>query len=1008
MGSRKAELLPWVEKAIDFLSSRATTRSKSEEELPRAKLVGHIKQNTGQDTKYKEQPALQEAVELLEPRINNKYPDVLPGFLRIKEMIIDPGRLRAGPSDLIYGAVYPRRPSSKTVLYLDSSILDNLRELAKTLLHESAELSGKTHAESLLLEKEFDSKEANLISSDTPKTGLTDEVQLVWETMTCRAMRNYYEEDGHPCKWFSRYGPFPAYAWIEKFPQTKKDQTLEVKYAGKRYQVPELLSGCRKAPIMSIGINPNLTAFHKYRIKKSPGGEVTDKTKITIEEYGLRKIYPYFDNIKQYAEHFRKRTIYTHLIAKEVFFNNEVNQEFIYEIGKSLTIKQEVVKMYTAYRDILQLFGKKAGFSKAKMELGEDVSYYNMIACGSPKWATGIEEEGGIPDEAIRNGLIEACFKQRGYLKRQIVQSNPKVLIMFGQPIADAFIAEFKDDFIGSAPALGTRISDLIQQNNFAVKFNESRIRVIFSPHASGSALYNDPKLRCQERIVEALLEELGPGKLELDSRTKHLKRTEGPCHFCVNDLYQIEDGCMYGKLGQEDKQGSKEGIKGGLVTREIFLGWVKRNESRKCLEGLRDFVKAYQVNAPRIFKDQYLPYLQANAPPEAINALLVRMLKAPELSSLYDGENRINILIGTLGDNDPQISSSSLEELVKIGPSAVGSLELALENKGLKFRLSIIEVLTRIPDERIAGILEKRLEDPVETPEIQGAVVKALGKIGNRDSLEKLKGSVFISRYICTIAVRTLKDLAMKGNSPAVEVLLDIVKLLNTNLSMFSAAEDAADGDQNEVTISAEKIEQRVQRCKFHQYIASEIKEAIIAIGPSIADAIISVLKDEKILQDEDCECGVRILARILSKIIDKHKCVEILRELLQIMERLHTDLWISAKNNTPEIKSKKDGARCNVEGLFIDIIDALGDIDTEESIELLKGIIRNNPLGWYSHPREWAMRSLVQIGTPQAIKTIIELLLEEIRELKYDDSSNVVLTAVDYLKQHMGDKEV
>jgi len=386
------------------------------------------------------------------------------------------------------------------------------------------------------------------------KTKLPVEVQLVWGTMTCRAMRDYYEGENHPCKWFSRYGPFPAYDWIKDFPYVKKGRILEVVYAGKRYQVPELLSGCRKAPIMSIGINPNLKAFRKYSMKiKNPDKSktITERTKISFQEYGLRRIYPYFDDIKQYAHHFRKRTIYKHMITKKVFFNSQENQEFVYEIGKRLTIKQETVRMYTSYKGILELFKKEAGFRGANLVLGEDISYYNMIACGSPKWQTRIEEEGGIPDEKIRKGLVNECFNKRKYLKRQIIQSNPKVIILFGQPIADAFMTEFDKYFIGRLPYRipkpGSRISDLIKQNNFVIEFGGNRIRVIFSPHATGSFIY--AKLKCKERIVKALLEEVGPGKLELDKKTKHLKKTEGPCHFCSNDLYQIEGGCMYDKL---------------------------------------------------------------------------------------------------------------------------------------------------------------------------------------------------------------------------------------------------------------------------------------------------------------------------------------------------------------------------------------------------------------------------------------------------------------------------
>ena len=64
------------------------------------------------------------------------------------------------------------------------------------------------------------------------------------------------------------YGPYPTFD-ISMDPPPPKDPHattqsfpwIEATTAAAGFPVPEVLDGCRKAPIMTIGINPNLTAF---------------------------------------------------------------------------------------------------------------------------------------------------------------------------------------------------------------------------------------------------------------------------------------------------------------------------------------------------------------------------------------------------------------------------------------------------------------------------------------------------------------------------------------------------------------------------------------------------------------------------------------------------------------------------------------------------------------------------------------------------------------------------
>lgn len=57
------------------------------------------------------------------------------------------------------------------------------------------------------------------------------EVQLAWKVMTCRGMRDTYDGDKSPSKWFNEhYGPYPSYDWIDKYPIGKHWKRGPLKY----------------------------------------------------------------------------------------------------------------------------------------------------------------------------------------------------------------------------------------------------------------------------------------------------------------------------------------------------------------------------------------------------------------------------------------------------------------------------------------------------------------------------------------------------------------------------------------------------------------------------------------------------------------------------------------------------------------------------------------------------------------------------------------------------------
>jgi len=349
-----------------------------------------------------------------------------------------------------------------------------------------------------------------------------DEVRVVWEAMTCRGMRYCYEGTDHPCHWFFQYGPFHAYDLVaeERWPPVEIGETDSI-YVGKRYQIPELLSGCRKAPIMSVGLNPNLRAVTQPR-----------------------RIYPYFDDVQQYARHFRYRTTFKHSIEKEYYDGHIVNGTAEFEENQFIPLVKEYVSMYKEYDKILKALQEKMNITDSKLSLGEDVSYYNFVACHSPRWDMDKETEKGIIDE---------CYIKRQFFLKQFTQNMPKIVILFGKPVMRSFVANFYDAFDeNNIPDPEETYREILSKNNYTMKIGGERIRVIFSPHPTG-APYWYRELDAQNKIVDALYEEYKNGNLIYDEDIKHFKRTKGNCKFCDNDIYFIGT-CKYkGHFEKED-----------------------------------------------------------------------------------------------------------------------------------------------------------------------------------------------------------------------------------------------------------------------------------------------------------------------------------------------------------------------------------------------------------------------------------------------------------------------
>jgi hypothetical protein len=125
------------------------------------------------------------------------------------------------------------------------------------------------------------------------------EVELVFNVRPCGTCDFFWPTDSP-----QPYGPYPAYDFLTDSPQTNQPPAgggpfvwLDGIIRPATFPDAEVMDGCRKAPIMTIGINPNLTAFEAGTM-------------------GADWCYPSFsgqsspDSWAKYAYYYRYRSVY--------------------------------------------------------------------------------------------------------------------------------------------------------------------------------------------------------------------------------------------------------------------------------------------------------------------------------------------------------------------------------------------------------------------------------------------------------------------------------------------------------------------------------------------------------------------------------------------------------------------------------------------------------------------------------------------------------------------------
>jgi hypothetical protein len=383
------------------------------------------------------------------------------------------------------------------------------------------------------------------------ETVLPEEVELIFDVMPCNALRVAQQplSAPHPCSYFRKWGTYNSYDYVtDGAPQTP-GIVQETAYVGKAFLLPEVLSGCRKAPIMALGINPNLPAF--WPAKRN-------------------SIYPLFDDYKQYAHYFRYRStakleipendfaIYTNGNEDSPFSDFELNVPVNANGGKIIPVQLQDQEMYLTYQGLLTSLAAAMNWDNHKLSLGEDISYGNMVACASAKWTTSADPANPLlpPMTMVENkGIVNECFFKRKHFVRQLFQSLPKIILIFSQTTANAFISTFKNSFIEGDPQVNESLNSLLNKKivlRLSETINNEPIttRVIFSPHATGSP---HAFALARKKVIAQLVNEAETNSIKFNAATRHLARTMGACTFCTmmdigkcdyaNEIKSIVDG---------------------------------------------------------------------------------------------------------------------------------------------------------------------------------------------------------------------------------------------------------------------------------------------------------------------------------------------------------------------------------------------------------------------------------------------------------------------------------
>jgi len=344
------------------------------------------------------------------------------------------------------------------------------------------------------------------------------EIELVYNVRPCGTCDFFWPKDSNR----KPYGPYSSYDFDSNTPAMKvpggdPPSFSWVKGTTRPPSFPdaEVMDGCRKAPIMTIGINPNLTAFAPGQVGTSwcypsfSSDNGTDSWTKYAYYYRYRSVYQERFDLS-FAEKFLRpdgritaakagvvvsaqRTSDAPSYALKVRYDGDAQDTDValhgelgappYVVlfdpmpphnrfkqgdviaarldvpaGKHAEVYAQQVGYYERMVPVLARFEQSLrdkGHPHAQLHVGEDVGQLDMVACASPHW--GPPWLGGS-NESVHT-IIANCVSKNAWAIKQLVQTRPAVLFLVGEATYNMFRHAF-GRLIKVDPALPDRPED--------------------------------------------------------------------------------------------------------------------------------------------------------------------------------------------------------------------------------------------------------------------------------------------------------------------------------------------------------------------------------------------------------------------------------------------------------------------------------------------------------------------------------------------------------------------
>ncbi|MDE1878029.1 MAG: GTPase [Thaumarchaeota archaeon] len=327
------------------------------------------------------------------------------------------------------------------------------------------------------------------------------EVKLVFEISSCGTCSFFWPKDKRKLP----YGPFTSFDFDINVPLADRNNTsrpsdwVAAKTRPPSFPNGEIMDGCRKAPIMTVGINPNMTAFlpgqagaawcypnfssendtdawskyawyYRYRkvsqerltidfVKKFilPEGRIVAPRSGQIVSAIRKNPSPSWTftvrydgdctdteiNLKGEEGDFPYVLLFDTSAPNNVFAAGDIIAgRLAVPKGIQVEIMQQQETYYTQFEPVLRQFEKDLqtyGFKNVSLEIGEDVCQLDMVACASPHWK---KEYLGGTDMSV-NKIVSNCVTKNGWAIKQIVQTRPAVLYIVSKEAWDMFSEAF-------------------------------------------------------------------------------------------------------------------------------------------------------------------------------------------------------------------------------------------------------------------------------------------------------------------------------------------------------------------------------------------------------------------------------------------------------------------------------------------------------------------------------------------------------------------------------------